>query len=181
MAYARRRPAGLGCLPASGLGLSAVGVAAAPATGGLSLLVPTILGSLGSIGSFFGGSDPKKDAERKARIDGDFAAAMGGDERALANLMCKAGHVTQLAMDFGLIDSAGGCALAGGSRIGQAYANQKWLEYKARALAGDVGGVLIGQSPIPGQIATTVRQIATSPVLIGGLVIGAYLLLRKRR
>ena len=169
----------------SGLGMSAAATAgatgAAPATGGLSLLIPTILGSLGSIGSFLSGSNPKQDAERKARIDTDFAGAMAGDEVALANLMCKAGHVTQLAVDHGLIDSAGGCSLAGGSKIGQAYANQRWLEYKARALAGNVGVNLIGQSPLPGQIGTTVRQIATSPLLIGGVVVIAYLLLRKKR
>lgn len=166
-----------------GLGASLLGTAgtagAAVSTGGVSL-IPTVLANIPFVGSLLSGSDPKKDQERKDRIDGDFAGAMAGDRQALARLMCKAGLVTQDAIDFGLADPTTGCSLAGGSKVGRAYANQKYLEYKARVLAGTVGVTLIGQSPIPGQIQSTVTNALSSPLLLGGLAVGAYLLLRRR-
>jgi hypothetical protein len=118
-----------------------------------------------AIGGIFSSSDPVKDALRKTRVEEHYAGAMAGDATALACLMS----------DAELAPQTPGCIV--GSKVAVAYAKAKYAEYQVRHGAGQIGGVLIGQSDIPTQIVGTL----SNPLVLGGIVLGAFLLFRKRR
>jgi hypothetical protein len=116
-------------------------------------------------------SDPVKDQERIARVDDSFRAAMSGSP------VNRDGHDPVVC----LRDMAAGSGLCVvGSKVAQAYAKVKWAEYQARHAAGTVGTGLISVSDIPSQIGGTIQRAVTNPLVIGGVVLGAYLLMKRR-
>lgn len=94
-----------------------------------------ILGTAGAVlntaTSFLSGSDPKKDAERKARFLNYYNQAKGGSAEGEARLYCAAGKVTPQALTLGIVDPASGCSLAGGSDVGRVYAQGLVLKLEA--------------------------------------------------
>ena len=165
MAYAQPSGAALGCSCCPQPGLGAVPV--------LSFALASVQNAIGGI---FSSSDRVKDAERKLRVDQHYAGAMAGDAGSLACLMSDAELGPQTA----------GCIV--GSKVAVVYAKAKYAEYQARSAAGpigtglvQVGGGLIQQSTIPTNIAATIQKAMSNPLIIGGVVLGAFLLLRKKR
>lgn len=148
-----------------------------PGLGFAFALAPQIFSMIGGpIGSFLGGSDPKKDAQRKQITDTLYNGAMGGDAEAEAELACRAGERSSWSDQHGM-----NCAIEGGSKIGQAYAQQRYAELQGRVAAGNIGVSMIGASNLPTQVARKAKTVLSSPVVwIGVAGVVAFLLLRRR-
>lgn len=164
-------PRGMGLLPA---------VPVAVATGGTVLkALSTVGASIPILGGIFQSSDPEADRRRVTRIDTTFNAAMAGDPSAISCLSDMAKGISSGPTD------PRQCAV--GSTLAAAYAKARWIEYQGRVAAGTVGtgllktgGVLVGESNIPSQIGATISRVMTNPLLLGGLAVGVYLLLRPK-
>jgi len=134
--------------------------------------IPAILGaatSVNQVASLIGlnSSDPAKDQERINRINNEFAKAMRGDQAAVSCLREMAQGVAN--------NDGRTCAV--GSQLAYRYAQTKWAEYQARHAAGGAGTWLVGQSDIPSQAV----GLLANPWVLGGVVVGAYFLLRRGR
>lgn len=112
-------------------------------------------------------SDPVKDQERINRINQAYDQAMRGDQAAVSCLREMAQGVAN--------NDGRTCAV--GSQLAYRFAQTKWTEYQARHAAGGAGTWLVGQSDLPSQ---AVGWLSSSWV-IGAVVVGGYLLLRRRR
>lgn len=144
------------CEPPRALGALPV---ATVAVGFVTKNINTVLSKLG-----LSSSDPTKDQERINRINQNFEAAMTGDTSAVACLRDMAQGVSSGPND------PRQCAV--GSQVAAAYAKAAWLEYEARRGAGQVGAVLVGESP---QFATAVSWLPWAAVGAA-----AFLFLRRR-
>lgn len=189
MSYRRRN---LGECSPDGLGMSVVsgtstGASAGAAAGPHGAAIGAAVGAVSSaLSALFGGGDPKP--QERARVANElYQAALGGNLVAEAQLRCLSGAGNQADHDL-LIqhpETGYGSGCVGGgwaTTVARAYGRAKLLELKARRAAGTVGGFLVGQSDIPATIGGTFQRAATNPLVLGGVVLlGAYLVLRKRR
>lgn len=160
----------LGCAR-SGMNSGGMGLIPVAAVTGAASAVTSFTSILGKLG--LNSSDPVKDKERFARIDGEFRGAMAGDPAAISCLREISQGVYRTSDNPQRL-----CAV--GSAVAAAYGKMKWLEYQGRVTAGRVGSVLVGGSDIPTKIEDTIRKVVSNPLLIGGLVFGGYLLFRKQ-
>jgi len=167
-----------------------LGAYASPAVGsytlGCSTCPPRTLGALpllstatgfvsSAISGLFSSSDPIKDAQRKARIDQEYAKAMSGDQAAVN---CLADMARGVANNDGRI-----CAV--GSQTAATYAKAKYLEFQARHALGQAATTIfpyaLSESDLPSQGIGAVTRAISNPLVLGGIVLGAVLLMRKRR
>lgn len=137
-------------------------------------------------------SDPKKDAERKARIDADKLVALQGNTLALARIKCKA-NVSLTAQELALLQqngglTDGGCSLAAGSDVARAYAKAALLEIQARTTVASaatglgVGALGVAEQANPGNTLRTISAAIPwgTVALIGIVLAGAYFAFRRR-
>lgn len=139
----------------------------------LGAILPIVTG-INQVASLLGlnSSDPVKDQERINRINLAFDLAMSGSTQVRSDLggMTGAAYLQYIAAD----------ATHAGSQIAYRYAQAKWAEYRARHAAGVVGGGLISVSDVPATVVGTIQRAVTNPLVLGGVAVGAYLLLKKR-
>ncbi len=174
---------GLGANPISGaIQGGAVGSTAGP--------IGTAIGAVaGVIGSIIGGGPPVPEPGVQAQVDLWKYAALGGDPYAEAMLrgmskMCRPeddallrAHPPQPPASGNLPWVPADCSSHGWARpASQAVGKAAIAEIEARRVAGQVGTTLIGQSNIPYQA----QALFQNPLVLGGLAVGLYLLLRRR-
>lgn len=103
--------------------------------------------------SFFGSSDPAKDAERQARIDSTFALAVAGSTQAADCLNDMANRVF------------GGTRCAVGSDWAVKYAQSRWTEFQGLVTAGQVTGPVVATAKAAAPWAGLVAVVALVFVL----------------
>ena len=153
-----------------------------------------ILSTIGAALTFasslgLGSSDPKKDAERMARIDQLERQSIQGDADAWALLQCRAGIPTERGRQLGFVQASENCKTSGGSDKAKAYAAAAVVRVKASqtAVVGGLALIREGEKAAPGTTKTVVTQVAKEHVpdwawTVGALVLiagGAWLVLRK--
>lgn len=150
-----------------GLGLAPVIVAAA---------IPFVIGG---VAHFLQSSDPAKDQLRFARNENWFQAALAGDGHAEARLRCAAGEDMRAVLPLTELAN-GGCRLAAGSSPSRQQAQMLVAALPVQQTTGPAGARPIGPGPslFAGLLPTT--GPLSNPWLIGGVVVGAYLMTRKR-
>jgi hypothetical protein len=138
------------------------------------------LTSINSALAVFGlnSSDPVRDKERLARIATAFSLAVSGDATPQSNLDNLSGeaYLHEIANNAPV---AGG-GTAGGSQVAIAAAKAALVELAGRRAATGIVGGLIPVSTIPATAAHVATSIVTSPITLGLLAVGGYMLLRRR-